>query len=138
MPDNLTPQQRSYAMSRVRGRDTKLELTVRRELEARGLAYRTHAAELAGTPDVVFDEARVVLFIDGDFWHGYRFPAWKATLSPFWQEKISKTRERDHRNSRALRRRGWTVIRLWQHQVKADVAGHVDRITRLVCKPPSC
>ena len=119
-------------MSRVRGRDTALELKVRSALEDRGLTYRTHAADLPGKPDIVFEEARLIVFVDGDFWHGYRFPAWKNTLSPFWQEKISKTRARDRRNFRKLRRDGWIVLRLWQYQIKQDIDGCADKVLLLL------
>ena len=130
MSDNLTPEQRSYTMSRVRVRDTALELKVHSALEEHSLTFTTHVIDLPGKPDIVFEEAKLVVFVDGDFWHGYRFPAWKNTLSPFWREKISKTRERDRRNFRKLRRRGWALIRLWQHQIKNDIEGCMDRILR--------
>lgn len=130
MPDNLTPEQRRYTMSRVRVRDTALERIVHSALEERGLTFIKHIADLPGKPDIVFEEAKVVVFVDGDFWHGYRFPAWANKLSPFWREKISSTRKRDKRNFRRLRRRGWVVIRLWQHQIKADIDGCVEKILR--------
>ncbi len=58
------------------------------------------------------------MFVDGDFWHGYRFPAWKAQLSVFWQIKIESNRRRDRRNFRKLRMNGWKVLRIWQHQIR--------------------
>lgn len=120
MADNLTSEQRSYCMSRVRNKDTDLERNIRSELHRRGLRYLKHTKWLPGKPDIVFQKAKLAVFIDGDFWHGFRFPLWKHTLSPFWQDKIQKNRQRDQRNFRKLRRAGWKVIRIWQHQVERD------------------
>lgn len=132
MADNLTPEQRSYAMSRVKGKDTGLERLVRSELHKRGLRFRKHVKDLPGKPDVVFRRAKVAVFIDGDFWHGYRFPAWEHKVSDFWKEKISKNRERDQRNFRKLRRMGWKIIRIWQHEVKNGLDACIDRIIEAV------
>jgi len=130
--DNLTPEQRSYCMSRIKGKDTGLERCVRSALHKRGLRFRKHVKELPGKPDIVFSKARVVVFIDGDFWHGYRFPAWEHTVSDFWRMKITRNRERDAKNHRRLRASGWTVIRLWQHEVQNNLAAGVERIISLV------
>lgn len=128
MPDNLTPEQRSFCMSRIKGKDTGLEMRVRSALHRRGLRFRKHAKDLPGKPDVVFRKARVAVFVDGDFWHGYRFPSWEDKVSDFWKKKISKNRQRDAANHRKLCKMGWTVIRLWQHDVENNVVGCIDRI----------
>ena len=129
MTDNLSRVQRSYCMSRVRSRDTAPERTLRSALHACGLRFRTHVRTLPGTPDIVFARARVAVFVDGRFWHGYRFPAWKADLSDFWSRKIEANRRRDRRNSARLRRRGWTVIRVWDHRIRTTPEDCVRRIT---------
>jgi len=126
--DNLTPEQRSHCMSRIKGKDTGLERIVRSELHRRGLRFRKHVKELPGKPDIVFSRAKVTVFVDGDFWHGYRFPAWQHKVSDFWKKKIGKNRERDTKNFRKLRAMGWRVIRLWQHEIKQDVKRSVSRI----------
>jgi DNA mismatch endonuclease (patch repair protein) len=77
---------------------------------------------------MVFSPARVVVFIDGDFWHGWRFPTWCRRLSPFWKAKIERNRKRDLRNFGKLRRAGWKVVRIWEHQVATDPEACVDRI----------
>ena len=118
MSDPLTVTQRSYCMSRVRGKDTKPEVLVRSALHKRGLRFRKHTKELPGRPDIVFARARICVFIDGDFWHGYDFEAWQQNLTPFWQKKIGDTVERDRRNFSALRETGWRVVRVWTHDVK--------------------
>jgi DNA mismatch endonuclease (patch repair protein) len=129
MTDNLTPEQRSYCMSRIKGKNTRLEHRLRTELETLDLQFETHVKGLPGKPDIVFRQERIAGFVDGDFWHGYRFPAWEQSMSAFWREKIGKTRQRDRRNFKKLRRMGWRVIRIWQHEVKKDTKSCVTRIT---------
>jgi DNA mismatch endonuclease (patch repair protein) len=128
MPDRLSPEQRSWNMSRIRGMNTLPERAVRTCAYRRGLRYRIHAMDLPGRPDIVFPGAKVAVFIDGDFWHGRRFSAWCARLSPFWKVKIERNRRRDRRNFQKLRRAGWQVLRIWEHQVFDDTDGCVDRI----------
>jgi len=132
MPDNLTRQQRSYCMSRVKGKDTSLEQLVRSGLHRRGLRFRKHVKGLPGKPDIVFPSARAAVFIDGDFWHGWRFPMWKDSLAPFWRAKIEATRLRDRRNFQQLRWQGWRVLRIWEHQVQRDLASVLARIEAFV------
>ena len=132
MPDNLTREQRSYCMSRVKGKDTGLETRVRSELHKRGLRFRKHLKELPGRPDIVFTKARVAVFLDGDFWHGYEFETWEDTVSPFWKAKIAKTIERDRKYDRQLLDSGWTVLRLWQHEIEQDLENSIKYITSAV------
>lgn len=132
MVDNLTPEQRSYTMSRIKSRNTQPELVVRSLAHSRGLRFRIHERSLPGCPDLVFAASRVAVFIDGDFWHGWRFPRWKDKLSPYWESKIAGNRERDKSNFRRLRHNGWMVIRLWEHDVKTNAEECVDRIERAV------
>ncbi|MBI3462008.1 MAG: hypothetical protein HY000_02970 [Planctomycetes bacterium] len=87
-----------------------------------------HDRKLPGNPDLIFAAEKVIVFIDGDFWHGWRFPTWQHRLSKWWREKIAGNRQRDKRNHRRIRRQGWTVIRLWEHQVEEDVLKCVRRL----------
>ena len=119
-------------MSRIKGKDTGLELRVRSELHKRGLRFRIHFKELPGKPDVVFTKVKIAVFIDGDFWHGYGFPTWEHKVSDFWKTKISKTRERDTKNDQRLYEMGWTVIRLWQHDLERDYETSIQSILRTV------
>lgn len=132
MADNMTAVQRSMTMSRIRSCDTQPELIVRRLLHARGLRYRTHVRGLPGRPDLAFSGPKVVVFIDGDFWHGWNFSQWKDKLAPYWQAKIEGNRRRDARNFRELRRQGWTVLRLWEHEIDADASRCADRVEAAV------
>ena len=128
MPDNLTAKQRSYCMSQIKGKDTSIEMRVRSELHKRGYRFRKHIKDLPGKPDVVFTKAKVAIFIDGDFWHGYRFTTWDHKVSEFWKKKIKKNRERDKRNHRKLKNMGWTVIRIWQHELLENFDNCIERI----------
>jgi len=123
MPDHMTPEQRSRAMSHVKLRDGPLERYIQGELRRRGFRFRKHVKSLPGSPDIVFPKEKVAIFIDGDFWHGWRLPAWEHKLSPFWKEKLRTNRKRDQRNFRKVRALGWRVIRIWQHQIKRDPEG---------------
>lgn len=115
-------------MSRIRGFDSRIEVAVREELDRFGIAFEANVMALPGRPDLVFAESKLVVFVDGDFWHGYRYPVWKDRLSPYWKAKIERNRRRDRLNHAKLRRRGWRVIRLWAHQVDRDLPGSVLRI----------
>jgi DNA mismatch endonuclease (patch repair protein) len=119
-------------MSLIRSKDTQPELTIRRLLHARGLRFRKHAGWLPGRPDIVFVNAKVTVFVDGDYWHGWRFPRWSGKLAAYWKHKIEGNRRRDGLNFRRLRRQGWLVIRVWEHQVKCDAASCADRIEAAV------
>jgi DNA mismatch endonuclease (patch repair protein) len=118
-------------MSRVGTKGTDLEKLVGSELRRRGLRFRKNVRTLPGKPDIIFVDAKVAVFIDGDFWHGYRFPTWEKTLTKFWRNKIRKNRERDRRNFAELRRKGWRVIRLWQHNIKSDPASCIRKIVSI-------
>jgi len=134
MVDNLSKSQRSYCMSRVKGKDTSLETVVRSALHRQGYRFRKHVSSLPGKPDIVFPTRKVAVFIDGDFWHGWRFSQWRDKLSPWWRTKIEATRVRDQRNHRRLRFLGWTVIRIWQHEVEKAFDKVINRITAVVDK----
>ena len=128
MPDNLTPDQRRRAMSRVRQRDTDIEVTVRSALHRRGLRFRKHLKSLPGRPDIVFTRARLAVFLDGDFWHGFDFENRKGSLSSFWREKIQVNIQRDIAVTSQLQEMGWQVLRFWQHEVRANASGVVAEI----------
>lgn len=113
----MSPEKRSAVMARIRGRDTKPELAVAVMLDRMGLTYDSHARDLPGRPDFALRGERVAVLVDGDFWHGWRFGQWRMKLSEKWERKIAGNIRRDARNRRLLRQAGWTVVRLWEHQV---------------------
>jgi len=108
-------------MSRVRGRNTSLEVKFRKKLWARGLRYRL-GYKLIGKPDLVFVNAKVAVFIDGCFWHGCPLHGQiPKTNGEFWKIKIGKNVARDKTVSYELGALGWKVIRFWEHELKQDV-----------------
>lgn len=119
----MTPAQRSATMSRIRGRDTGPERKVAAILDALGQPYEAQARDLPGRPDFVLREVRIVVLVDGDFWHGWRFERWKHKLAPAWRSKIAGNVRRDRRNRAALRAQGWIVVRVWEHQIDAAPSG---------------
>lgn len=134
--DPLTPEQRRRAMVNVKLKDGSLESAVRSELHRRGYRFKKHVKTLPGSPDVVFPTVRLVVFIDGDFWHGYRLPRWEHKLSDFWREKLRANRKRDLRNFRRLRARGWRVVRIWQHEIEKDFDSCIQRVIGAINSRP--
>jgi DNA mismatch endonuclease, patch repair protein len=128
MPDHMTPEQRSRAMKSVKLKDGPLEVTVQQELRKAGVRFSKNYKGLPGSPDIVFLKQKVAVFIDGDFWHGWRLPAWEHKLSEFWRMKLHANRKRDQRNFRRLRAADWTVIRLWEHEILSDSRRCIERV----------
>ncbi|MFO7904035.1 MAG: very short patch repair endonuclease [Planctomycetota bacterium] len=130
--DSLTSTQRSERMSRVKAKDTKPELRVRRLVHGLGYRYRLHKRKLPGCPDLVFASRRKVIFVHGCFWH--RHPGCRNTRLPkskldFWKPKLEANRERDLRNQRLLRQLGWTYLVVWECET-----GDVDRLAKKIVK----
>jgi DNA mismatch endonuclease (patch repair protein) len=136
MPDNLSPEDRKKTMRAVKGSDTSLERVVFAAFAERGWECDRNVGDLPGKPDFVFAAQRLAVFVDGDFWHGWRFPLWCEKLTPYWRWKIERNRRRDRLNFRRLRRRGWRVLRLWGHQVEKDLAAAVGRVAALLAAGP--
>ena len=130
MADVLTREQRSYNMSRIRGRDTKLELIVRHGLHSRGLRFRLHRGDLPGRPDLAFPKYRAALFLNGCFWHGHDCPMfkWPRTRSEFWRRKISRNRRRDRAAVASLKDRGWRVLTIWECALKGRQRRPLDEV----------
>lgn len=126
--DVLTPDQRRLCMSRNRGKNTKPELRLRRALWREGCRYRLHT-KLPGKPDMAFARAQVVVFVDGCFWHGCPEHGTKPQANAsFWSAKLRRNAQRDQEVNDQLVAEGWTVIRVWEHELKQDVDKVVRRI----------
>jgi DNA mismatch endonuclease (patch repair protein) len=119
-------------MAQIRGRNTGPELLLASALTAQGLKWESHARDLPGRPDFVFRLAKLAIFVDGDFWHGWRFDEWRHKLSEKWETKIEGNRRRDSRNRRMLRRQGWKIIRLWEHQIERNPKASLRKITKSI------
>jgi DNA mismatch endonuclease, patch repair protein len=117
--------------------DTRCELVLRRELWSRGLRYRLHVAELPGRPDIVFPPERVVVFCDGDFWHGRDLESRIATLSrghnsTYWVTKVQRNVARDRKNQRTLEAAGWTVVRIWETDLMRAPGRTADSVAKIL------
>jgi len=117
MTDFLTKAQRSERMSKIRGKDTKPEIILRKLLHADGLRYRLHQAGLPGRPDLVFARHKAVVFVHGCFWHrhhGCHIASTPKSNTDFWISKFERNVVRDQRNIQALESSGWRVYIVWE------------------------
>lgn len=124
MVDVLTPEQRRHCMSRIRSKNTKPEILVRKFLFAHGFRYRIHVKTLPGTPDIVLKKYKTVIFVNGCFWHGHegcRYAHLPKSNLEYWETKINRNKERDLQERIQLRRMGWHVIQFWECQLKPKV-----------------
>lgn len=126
LADNLTPEQRSAQMSRIRGSNTKPEVIVRKALHARGFRFRLGGAGLPGRPDIVLPKYRTAIFVHGCFWHGHDCPLYRLpkTRPEFWARKISANRARDKRVIHQLAELGWKPVVIWECSLRG-VKGEV-------------
>jgi DNA mismatch endonuclease, patch repair protein len=118
--DRLSPERRSWLMSRVRGTNTKPEIAVRSLLHRMGYRFRLHRRDLPGTPDIVMPGRATVIFVHGCFWHGHECKRTKMPKSriDYWGEKIEANRGRDARKRRELKALGWNVVVVWECELK--------------------
>lgn len=123
-------------MSAVRSKDTRPELKLRKALWKEGLRYRVNYKRLSGKPDIVFTKWKVVVFCDGDFWHGHNWAIRGQNslqeelsgYSQYWRDKILRNIERDEENNMVLKAQGWTVIRIWESDIKNDLEQCVETV----------
>lgn len=121
--DRISPQHRSWNMSRIKGSCTAPELTVRSILHRLGLRFRVNRRDLPGSPDIVFPKYQTVVFVHGCFWHrhaGCPFAYSPKTRAEFWQNKFEANECRDRRAALALRQSGWRVITVWECEIKKE------------------
>lgn len=133
MADVLTKDQRHKNMQNIRGKDTKIEIILRKALWNKGYRYRKNYKRLTGTPDIALTKYKIAIFCDGEFFHGKDWEVLKPRLeksnnSEFWINKISRNRERDDEVNKRLLFEGWTVIRFWGN----DIIKHIDECVMVV------
>ena len=121
-------------MSRIRGKDTRPELLVRRALHAAGLRYRLHVRDLPGRPDLVFSGARGVIFVHGCFWHGHDCPLFRlpATRAEFWAAKVAANQARDVKVQARLKVAGWRVMTVWECALRGRARLPAHEVTEAV------
>lgn len=132
MVDRLTPERRSWNMSRIRGKDTGPERQLRSMLHRAGFRYRLHSAELPGRPDIVLKKFSTAIFVNGCYWHrhpGCRKATTPTTRTEFWQAKFSATVERDIRKTAELMAAGWRVLTVWECEIASQPEAVLKRIT---------
>lgn len=133
MTDVLSKESRSQLMARIRTKDTKPEVVLRKALHAAGVrGWRLHRKDVAGKPDLAFGRARVAVFVDGAFWHGHS-DFYRGQSGPFWDEKIAANRARDVRVNDELAEAGWRVLRFWDFEVEREPAACVTLIAATIC-----
>ena len=131
MTDRISKEHRSWNMSRISGRNTKPEITLRSLLHREGFRFRIHSSELLGRPDIVLKKYRTAIFVNGCFWHQHvecRYATIPTTKRAFWQEKFRRTRERDQENAASLQSIGWTVIVVWECELSNSASDVLARI----------
>ena len=119
--DRLTPERRSWLMSRVGGKNTTPEIVVRKIAHSLGLRFRLHRRDLPGTPDLVFPKWRTAIFVHGCFWHrhsGCAKASTPKTRTKYWRDKFKSNVGRDKRNTDLLRKHGWSVVTVWECETK--------------------
>jgi len=126
--DIFSKAKRSQIMSKIKGKNTRVEVIFIKELRRRRIKGFKLYYDIIGKPDVVFLKQKIAIFIDGDFWHGKNFSKWKHKLSAFWLDKISGNIKRDKSVRGLLRSRGWTVLRFWDVDILRNLDKCIDRM----------
>lgn len=123
MADVHEPEVRSYNMSRIKGKNTKPEMLVRKYLHAQGFRYGLHNKKLPGKPDLVLRKHKTVIFVHGCFWHSHkecRYFVIPKTRTEWWTEKLNKNKVNDSKHIQHLQKAGWKVIVVWECELKPD------------------
>jgi DNA mismatch endonuclease (patch repair protein) len=136
MPDIFTKEKRSWVMSRIRSRDTKIEKFVEAHLKKNKIKFKKNF-KIIGSPDFAIPNKEIAIFIDGDFWHGYDYKKRRHNLPEYWKEKIQKNMNRDKKVNKELKILGWKVIRIWEHQIEKKPEIVMKRLLGFVYKVAS-
>lgn len=127
---------RSRNMSAIKGKDTKPEVWLRKELFKRGFRYRLHRKDLPGKPDIALPRFKAVIFVNGCFWHcheGCHYFKIPKSNSRFWIQKLEANKERDEKNVNALKQQGWRVLVVWECAIKGTMKIPPDTLINQVC-----
>ncbi len=135
--DNLTPEQRKKTMKSIKAEDTKAEMLLRKALWHKGYRYYKNYKKLPGKPDIVLIRAKVAIFVDGEFWHGYNWEENRDRIKSnreYWVPKIEKNMERDKKVDQVLENAGWVVLRFWSRDVLKKLDECMEKIERTLNK----
>ena len=133
--DNLTREQRTRNMRAIRANDTSIELMLRKALYQRNVRYRLNQNVFGTHPDITIAKYKLAIFCDGDYWHGKTYAEHPASTNKrYWDEKIARNKERDLEQTILLRDNGWTVLRFWESEIKADVNACVNIVINAIEK----
>ncbi|MDD2325322.1 MAG: very short patch repair endonuclease [Alphaproteobacteria bacterium] len=137
MADTFTKEKRSDIMSRIRSKDTGIEKLVFGHLRRKKVYFQKHYKRVKGCPDIAIPSKKIAVFIDGDFWHGYKFDEWKDRVpKEYWRNKIESNIARDRRNRAKLKRDGWKVMRIWGHQLSKSPEKTLGKIETFISQTP--
>jgi DNA mismatch endonuclease (patch repair protein) len=117
MADIFSKEKRSWIMSRIKSKNTSIDLQMKTILSSLNCKYKMYP-KMYGNPDFVLQDRKIAIFCDGDFWHGYKYFERKKPAKKYWKNKIETNMARDKKISRKLRRDGWSVLRFWEHDMK--------------------
>lgn len=118
LADIVTAEKRSWIMSRIRGKNTSIDVKMKQMLTEISCDFQMYP-KMFGSPDFIIQDKNVAIFCDGDFWHGYTYMHGKVLRKKYWREKIERNMKRDKQVSRMLRKQGWHVLRFWEHDINA-------------------
>lgn len=139
MSDKLTPEKRSWNMSRIKGKDTKIEVEVRKYLFSKGYRFRKNDKRYPGKPDIVLPKYHVAIFVHGCFWHrheGCKDATTPKTRTEFWLEKFDKNVKNDQIKQEKLRELGWKVIVIWECELKRSFQETMDNVEKELTRKP--
>ncbi len=131
--DKFSKEKRSEIMSKIRSKDTTIEKIVFGELRKRKIYFQKHYSKVIGKPDIALPRKKKLVFIDGDFWHGYQFAKLKQRLPKYyWLPKIRKNIKRDRSNRKILKEQGWKILRIWEHDVLNSLDKTINKIIKFI------
>lgn len=130
-----TTKERSDLMSKIKGKNTKPEILLRKALWKEDIRYRVNNPRVIGKPDISIKKFKIAIFVDGEFWHGYNWKEKKKRIKSnrdYWIKKIEGNMKRDKKYNQKLLEEGWTVLRFWEKEVKTDLESCVNKVKSII------
>jgi len=133
MADTFSTKKRSQIMQKIKSKNTKLENKIISDLWKKGYRFRRNVTSLYGKPDIAIKKYKIVIFIDSCFWHGCpdhcRMP---TSNKPYWENKIKRNKERDKKVVEYFKKKGWNILRIWEHELKNDYETTISKIEKFI------